>query len=355
MLSARGVAVVGVLVVFVLAACGGTGDGPASEADGKIAFQTLGDLLPVSGIGVLDLATSEVTAAGDPDVGESWELPAWSPDGTRLAVVIPGRGEYGELDIAVLAVGGTASQNLTATHSPGSNDDLRDSGPTWSPDGQRIAFHSSAKPGDDNDDLFVMNADGTSKRPLFSTVNRETYPHWSPDGQQIAFQTFGSFEPGASDDDMFISLSVVGVGGGPPTRLIEWRWKDFGAYKVALLGVTRPRWSPDGSEIAFTEISEDPPRLDVSVINADGTGLRNLTEDQPGNAWSPAWSPDGTKIAFLTDRDLEQSLESIPYGVLYVMNEDGSCATQVPLRGSDPMDGGETALVAFPDWQPTGR
>jgi Tol biopolymer transport system component len=57
-----------------------------------------------------------------------------------------------------------------------------------------------------------------------------------------------------------------------------------------------PAWSPDGGRIAFT-CSVQPNRLDVCVMNADGTGLASLTTDSV-SAERPRWSPDGKLIAF---------------------------------------------------------
>ena len=54
---------------------------------------------------------------------------------------------------------------------------------------------------------------------------------------------------------------------------------------------------------------------EIYVINADGSGLTNLTND-PGNDYDPDWSPDGRQIAFSSTRDGNYEI--------YVMNADGS-------------------------------
>jgi TolB protein len=53
-----------------------------------------------------------------------------------------------------------------------------------------------------------------------------------------------------------------------------------------------PAWSPDGKRIAFSE-----GKGDIYTIKLDGTGLRQLTDDKGGER-EPTWSPDGKKIAF---------------------------------------------------------
>jgi len=71
--------------------------------------------------------------------------------------------------------------------------------------------------------------------------------------------------------------------------------------------------SPDGTRIAF--VSGRDGNAEIYVMNADGSGLRNLTNN-PASDGGPAWSPDGTRIAFSSDRDGD-------YGI-YEMNADGS-------------------------------
>ena len=59
---------------------------------------------------------------------------------------------------------------------------------------------------------------------------------------------------------------------------------------------------------------------DIFVMNADGTGVTNLTEN-PAEDFDPVWSPDGTKIAFTSERDANREI--------YVMNEDGTGAVRL--------------------------
>ena len=74
-----------------------------------------------------------------------------------------------------------------------------------------------------------------------------------------------------------------------------------------------PAWSPDGRKIAFA--SERDGNSEVYVMNADGSGQRNLTRN-PALDGDPAWSPDGRNIAFRSTRDGNTEI--------YVMNADGS-------------------------------
>jgi Tol biopolymer transport system component len=82
-----------------------------------------------------------------------------------------------------------------------------------------------------------------------------------------------------------------------------------------------PDWSPDGTKIAF-ESFHDPNDIEISVMNSDGSGRTSLTNN-PGYDRLPSWSPDGEKIAFLSLRD-GGNYE------IYVMNAaDGSDVTRL--------------------------
>src|SRR5436305_43151 len=86
--------------------------------------------------------------------------------------------------------------------------------------------------------------------------------------------------------------------------------------QITQLPPRNPRVLPQ-SRIAFVGFQPVPPysgQQDIFVINPDGTGLRNLTNDAFTDS-KPVWSPDGTKIAFVT-------LES-GQSVLRVVNVDG--------------------------------
>jgi Tol biopolymer transport system component len=185
--------------------------------------------------------------------------------------------------------------------------------PDYSPDGAKIAF-TGRLPGDTNDDIFVVNTDGTRLVRLTTNPGDDRFPAWSPDGSKLVFLSTrtGVFQVWIMDAD----------GGNPQQLTTDPAPKD-----------QVPDWSPDGTRIAYQSFATGGG--DIYVMHADGTGQTRLTTD-PALEVGPAWSPDGTKIAFLSFRDLPTARN------VYIMNADGS--------DQHPVHPGGTQFV--PAWQP---
>jgi Tol biopolymer transport system component len=107
--------------------------------------------------------------------------PVWSPDGTRIAFTSDRNARLEEQDdIYVMRADGSGQTRLTENQSSPTQDALlgHDFGPSWSPDGTRIAFTSGR---DGNDELYVMNADGSCETRLTDTPKiDETDVTWRP-------------------------------------------------------------------------------------------------------------------------------------------------------------------------------
>ena len=87
---------------------------------------------------------------------------------------------------------------------------------------------------------------------------------------------------------------------------------------------TDPIYSPNGLKIAFISTHDGDP--EIFLMNADGTGLKKLTDNTAVDA-APSWSPDGGKIVFTSDRS--GAFE------LYRMNADGSRQEMIPTPVED--------------------
>lgn len=99
-------------------------------------------------------------------------------------------------------------------------------------------------------------------------------------------------------------------------------------------------WNPDGERIAFS--SRRDGDFEIYVMNADGTGLARLTDNDAADK-HPAWSPDGQRIAFDSNRDGTWEI--------YVMNADGDGLARLTYDDAD--DGSFWALR--PVWSPDGK
>ena len=193
-------------------------------------------------------------------------------------------GQYG---IYTANLDGSAQVNLTA-------DVLldADSRASWSPDGRSIAFLSARASIGGYGDLYTMNADGSGKRNLTGGKPEVSSFLWAPDGR-LAFSS-----PRLGGVDVFVINAD-----GTDQRMLT----------IGSLGA----WSPDGSQIAFRNEMRG-----ISIIDADGSGRRDLTNPVESTDRGPRWSPDGMRIAFTRNPrttpgdDLESSM--------WLMNADGS-------------------------------
>ena len=214
--------------------------------------------------------------------------PTWSPLGTTLAFV---SSLQGNPEIYVISDFRSDYQRLTDnTHS--------DFAPAWSPDGTRLAFVSDRDLG--QDDIFLMNADGTGVSPLPGSGGLRNYgPAWSPDGSRIAFHSGPIIRPDRHYDNRpYYDIWVFNEDGPDYFKLTSYHIRAHSLLRSAL------SWSPDGTRLAFASNPGTWYRGDV--INADGTqqvnlNIKNCESGVPFQFIDDtrlAWSPDGTRIAF---------------------------------------------------------
>jgi hypothetical protein len=144
-------------------------------------------------------------------------VPDWSPNGDQIAY---SSDVDGDLDIYVMPTGGGEAENLTGHLFAGESDEY---GAVWSPDGRKIAFEATY--GGDFD-IYVMPADGGDAENLTAHSGDDRYASWSPDGTKIIFGTDRLVPPedtesGCSADERQQDVFVMNEDGTDQERLIE--------------------------------------------------------------------------------------------------------------------------------------
>ena len=248
---------------------------------------------------------------GQVDLGPSSEAVAEDPgaaSGPPYSIAMASSRD-GNNEIYVMNPDGSSQTNKT-------NATSNDQRPDISPDGSQIVFASNR---DGNFEIFIMNFDESDVRQLTFTAGpvNNSWPRWSPDGEWIAFHS------GSGSNFQIYKIRPDGSDLTPVTN--------FGGLNQF------PGWSPDGTRLAIRRGS------DIYVINADGSNPIRLTNQGTINQMA-SWSPDGTQIAFMSDR--------AGYISIFIMNSDGSGQFNFTPK-PDGYPGTWTSRA--PAWSPNGQ
>lgn len=280
-------------------------------------------------------------------------------------IVFSAPGIEGKADIYSMNPDGSNMTNLT-------DNPNFDGYPTWSPDGQKIAFISNKKGGSR---LFLMDADGANKTEILGTGSSINYLAWSPNGQNIAtieaVPDFASatyririFQLDHSSNSQTIEVQQL-----YSIIPISLQWSSNGDH-LAFIGlspspeITEPKWSshiylmdiesesieklPVGSgaisgfdwlpneRIVFSVHSESSD--DIYITSIDGLVETKVNIDVDGIKEGLTRSPRGDKITFWANSNH-----------LYTANIDGSNLKKI-LEIEDIV-GDETQSKTVLDWQ----
>ena len=197
-----------------------------------------------------------------------------------------------------------------------SRNNVWDTEPVWSPDGEQILFVSDR---DGLSDLYVMDADGRGVRKVFGDNEYRTDPTWSPDGKQIAY---------AQGEEPNRAIYIATINGGSVQKLTD----GF-----------MPSWSPDGHEIVFVVGGVRHARLSIFSLRTRTT--KTLLQNKMPWVVYPSWSPRGNKIAFSKiNGSFQQGFLSWSRAQLYIVNRDGIGLHQITKD--------EKAVAMEPTWSP---
>jgi TolB protein len=214
-----------------------------------------------------------------------------------------------DAEIMRMKPNGTRVRRLTNT-APGGD---VSSNPAFSPNGNKIVFNSDRN---GNDQLFLMNFDGSNEVPLTNPVNADDgNPRWSPDGDWIVFDR--EFAVGTPER----RICKVRPNGNGEDCLTD---EDFNQ-------VEDPDWAPNSRKIVFEGIKSTGGFTEdnIFVMRRDGTGVKQLTA-RNNVASDPAYSPNGAKIIF--------ELEDAAPNSLFIMNADGTNEHRVTPADFDVQD-----------------
>jgi dipeptidyl aminopeptidase/acylaminoacyl peptidase len=234
---------------------------------------------------IVDLATGIETQLTNTSANEDY--PSWSPDGNRIAFNTDRDGNY---EIYVMNADGSNPSRLT------DNAD-GDYIPSWSPDGSQIVFSSNR---DGEMEIYLMDTDGTNQRRLTKNDFRDSQATFSPDGSQIAFYSFRQ---------NYAAIFLIDSDGSNETRLTD--------DSVFVEGA--PVWSPDGSEILF-RVGDLREGYGFYLIEADGSNQHRLSDFDSFYVNDYTWTPEG-QILFRRNRLVNNGSDN---GDFYLMNADGT-------------------------------
>ena len=201
--------------------------------------------------------------------------PAFSPDGKLVAF----RQSDGARNTGIYAAAVGGEKSLKLTGDPG------DCCPTWSPNGDRIAF---ARYSEKTVSIYVVPAlGGTARRVYQGATAMAAGLSWSPNGNSLAFSE------SSSEDPTRARISVLSLADSSTRALTSppAGWLDH-----------EPAFSPDGNQLTFVRSTVAGVSNDLFVMPANGGQPKRLTFDNRPIMGPPTWTADSSEIIFSSNR-----------------------------------------------------
>ena len=179
---------------------------------------------------------------------------------------------------------------------------------TVAPDGQRIVF-TSTKDGDL--EIYTMRVDGSDVRRLTNAAGYDGGPFFSPDGTRIVYRAYHPTDSA----ELAAYRELLGRNMVRPSRMEIWIMNADGSgqRQITQLGGANfaPYFTPDGQRIIFSSNHKNPrsSNFDLYLINLDGSGLEQVTTN-PAFDGFPMFTPDGTKLIWASNRHAEKPTDT---------------------------------------------
>lgn len=320
--------------------------GTRTEHTSGTGLKLLPQFLPKEKIGYLTKAVPNagLTYTNGTVIPGDMRSPAWSPDGNKVV--------YEKVDFTP-----RPQNQLLYSWDPKHDYRYTDVFPNFSKDGTLVLTEKAL-----NSSIATMNADGSGRKRVFNAEGGAAFmPTWSPDGQWIAFGYGGYLQSrktqgakvmmvkrdGTNAQDLTDGLPNAGFPSWSPDgkKIVyrvwggnEWglRILDVASRSVNVLTTAYdnlPFWSPDGTLISFTR-KHGNNNFDIFTIKPDGSDLRQLTTS-PANDAHAAWTADSKCLMWSSgmygfkDEAALYDDNFQPYGALFIMKADGSDKRQL--------------------------
>lgn len=220
-------------------------------------------------------------------------------------------------DIYTLDINADKGKELTnITNTP----DVYEMCPTWSNDGQMVAFTFKSAETSPWQIGKIGYYGGDFSQITNSTAGENSlYPAWSPDGEKIAYVV---------NNEEGDTVYVMNTDGSNPAPLSETFASAFSVSQVA--------WSVDGQRLAFFQHHDD--LVDLFILAADGTVEKRMTLDV-ARTGSLSWDAEGKQIVFHAWKKISESADiysvNLETGAMTVLAENSTLDLLGPFLNTD--------------------